>query len=168
MKILLVDDSPLILKVAELFLRGKHEVLTAASGNEAMNIAIREHPSLILMDYHMPGWSGCETRDALAKDGRTEDIPVVIMTTECQPDKLGKGVDHLVKPFNACQLEAKVGQYQPLFFEPRRASAMVNAGFAKEIDAPNKKAVVTKAPTATAPLWGRGLAPEAAPIRWTA
>jgi CheY-like chemotaxis protein len=110
-KVLLVDDSPLILKVAELFLRGKYEIVTATSGHEALEKAATERPNLILMDYHMPGWTGCETRSFLAKDNRTQNIPVVIMTTECQTAELSADVDHLVKPFNAGQLHHKLGEY---------------------------------------------------------
>jgi CheY-like chemotaxis protein len=110
-KVLLVDDSPLILKAAELFLRGTYQIVTATSGPEALAKAATERPNLILMDYHMPGWTGCETRTLLAQDGRTQDIPVVIMTTECQTQTLGPGVDHLVKPFKACELQDKLGQY---------------------------------------------------------
>jgi CheY-like chemotaxis protein len=107
--VLLVDDSPLILKAAEMFLRGKYKVVTACSGPEALEKAATEHPNLILMDFHMPGWTGCETRTQMAKDGRTQGIPVVIMTTE--GEALDPGVDHLVKPFQSRELQAKLGQY---------------------------------------------------------
>jgi CheY-like chemotaxis protein len=110
MKVLLVDDSPLILKVAELFLRGTHEVMTASSGKEAFEKATREHPGLILMDHNMPGWTGSETRSVLAQDGRTRDIPVVIMTTEGHTP-LDPAIDHLLKPFNQRELHSKLLQY---------------------------------------------------------
>jgi CheY-like chemotaxis protein len=108
-KVLLVDDSPLILKAAELFLQGEYQILTARSGPEALQKATSERPNLILMDFHMPGWTGCETRSRLAKDVRTQDIPVVIMTTECED--LGPGIDHLMKPFKPCEIQDKLGQY---------------------------------------------------------
>ena len=110
-KILLVDDSPLILKVAEAFLKGRYNVVTAHSGKEALLKAACEKPRLILMDQNMPGWTGCETKGALGREHVTRDIPVVIMTTECQVDDLAPGTDHLVKPFNAAQLETKLSQY---------------------------------------------------------
>jgi CheY-like chemotaxis protein len=110
-KILLVDDSPLILKVAEAFLKGQYHVVTAVSGKEALLKAACEKPGLILMDQNMPGWTGVETKSALGREDRTREIPVVIMTTECQVEELAPGVDHLVKPFNAAQLQNKLSQY---------------------------------------------------------
>ena len=110
-KVLLVDDSPLILKAAELFLKGAYQILTASSGREALEKAARERPQLIVMDFHMPGWTGSETRYFLARDARTCDIPVVLMTTEGETDNLGSDVDLLLKPFGPRDLNDKVARY---------------------------------------------------------
>jgi twitching motility two-component system response regulator PilH len=107
-KILLADDSQLVLRLAQCFLRTKYTTSTAASGEEAFGRAVTEQPDLILLDRHMPGWSGPATLAALARDERTKHIPVVVMTTEDHIAGLGEGIDHLVKPFDAAALIGKV------------------------------------------------------------
>jgi CheY-like chemotaxis protein len=110
-KVLLVDDSPLILKAAELFLKGNYQILTATSGREALEKAAHEQPDLIVMDFHMPGWSGRETRFFLARDPRTRNIPVILMTTAGDPDLVSTETDLLVKPFGPRDLNDKIARY---------------------------------------------------------
>ena len=110
-RVLVVDDSPLILKVAEIFLRDRYAVLTAASAAEARITAVAEQPDLILMDLNMPGGNGGEGLAALAADSRTRHIPVVIMTTASHFGSLGQGIDRLEKPFDQPGLVDKVREY---------------------------------------------------------
>jgi CheY-like chemotaxis protein len=113
-KILFVDDSRVVTRLAEVWLRrASYDVVTAASGHEALEKATAERPDLILMDFNLPDWSGCDTLDLLALDDRTRDIPVVIVSTPCQLAELGGRIDRLVKPFDATELVGKVRQYLP-------------------------------------------------------
>lgn len=105
-KVLVVENSP-----ASVDAGSRYRVVTAASGREALEIAAAEQPQLILMDYGMPGWSGCQTRSVLAMDKRTEKIPFVIMTTESQAARLGPEIDHLLKPFGPNGFQTKLEQY---------------------------------------------------------
>lgn len=80
-KVLLVDDSPLLLKIGKALLeREKHTVLTAKDGNEAVDVARKESPQIIFMDAEMPGMDGTEACRALKGDGATRKIPVYICT----------------------------------------------------------------------------------------
>lgn len=80
-KVLLVDDSPLLLKIGKALLeREKHTVLTAKDGNEAVDMARKESPQIIFMDAEMPGMDGTEACRALKGDGATRKIPVYICT----------------------------------------------------------------------------------------
>ncbi len=80
MKILVIDDDIMILKMAD-FLLGKagHEVITAESA-EAAEELLPENPELIFADNMMPQMSGLELLEKLRSDERTKDIPVCMMS----------------------------------------------------------------------------------------
>lgn len=80
--ILLVEDDPAI---ARLFLRvfrldGTYELHHAANGKEAIAMARRSKPDIMLLDIMMPEMNGLEVLDALQKDPETRGIPVAVMT----------------------------------------------------------------------------------------
>jgi CheY-like chemotaxis protein len=111
-KILMVDDSELILRIGALFLKATgHQVLMARSGQEALKMATEERPDLILMDFNLPDATGCEMKQQLANDDRTRAIPVVMVTTDCQVRQFGSTVDYLLKPFDSPGLLRKVHDY---------------------------------------------------------
>ena len=80
-KILVCDDEPHILHVVATKLRnGGFEVLSAADGEEAFQIAIKEKPDLLITDYQMPFLSGLELCAKLRVDPNTKSIPVIMLT----------------------------------------------------------------------------------------
>ena len=114
-KILLVDDEPDIRKIGEMSLRavGKLQVVQAASGAEALELAARERPDAILLDVMMPGMDGPTTLAQLKARPETAAIPVVFMTAKAQPREVerlrslgARGV--IVKPFDPMALPAEV------------------------------------------------------------
>jgi CheY-like chemotaxis protein len=80
-KILCVDDDPLILQMLGdvLRLRG-YNVLTATDGEAGLDAAMREHPDLILLDVMMPGIDGFEVCRLLKATDTLKHIPIVILT----------------------------------------------------------------------------------------
>jgi CheY-like chemotaxis protein len=111
-KVLFVDDSRVVTRLAEVWLESAgYNTLTAASGREALKKATAERPDLILMDFNLPDWNGCETLDLLALDDRTRDIPVVMVSTPGRLERLQGRLDHLAKPFDAKALLGKVRQH---------------------------------------------------------
>lgn len=77
-KILIVEDHPdsrEVLKI-QIEIIG-YEVIEAASGEEALNKAVAEHPDLVIMDLGLPGISGLEATTRLKADPKTARIPVV-------------------------------------------------------------------------------------------
>src|SRR5580692_265856 len=75
-KILVADDESHILHVVSLKLRNAgFEVLTAADGQEALELAQSERPDLLITDYHMPQLSGLELCQKLKQDPATARIP---------------------------------------------------------------------------------------------
>lgn len=80
-KILVADDESHILHVVSLKLRNAgFEVLTAADGQEALELAIAERPDLVITDYHMPQLSGLELCRKLKHDPATAKIPTIMLT----------------------------------------------------------------------------------------
>ena len=80
-KVLLVDDSPLLVKIGRTLLEKEgHEVLTALDGREAVAQAKKGRPHIIFMDAEMPDMDGPEACRALKADASTKSIPVFICT----------------------------------------------------------------------------------------
>lgn len=80
-KVLLVDDSPLLLKIGKTLLeKEKHSVVTAKDGREAVTVARKEAPQIIFMDAEMPDMDGTEACKVLKSDAATKKIPVYICT----------------------------------------------------------------------------------------
>ena len=116
-RVLVVDDDDMLREVAKVSLEmvGRWEVITAASGAEACQIALQEHPDALLLDVMMPGMDGPSTVLALREEPATRDIPVVFLTAKAG----GEGHqewDHLnvagviPKPFDPMSLPAEVAR----------------------------------------------------------
>ena len=81
-KILLVDDTRLVLELEKSFLKLSHvEVLTAANGAEALELIRRDAPDLIFMDMNMPVMDGITCCTQLKADPFLCTIPVIMLTT---------------------------------------------------------------------------------------
>ena len=114
-KILLVDDEDDIREVAQMSLEmtAGWDVVTAASGADALQLAEAERPDAILLDVMMPGMDGPATARGLKADAATAGIPIVLLTAKVQPadrrrfDDLGvAGV--LAKPFDPMELATQI------------------------------------------------------------
>ncbi len=80
-KILVVDDIAHNVKLLEIKLKSEYyDVLCAYNGREAIEIAKKEQPDIILLDIMMPVMDGFETCKILKKDYNTTHIPVIIVT----------------------------------------------------------------------------------------
>lgn len=109
-KVMLVDDSVLVLRIASAYLRDRYEVITEASGEEALADTATQRPDVIVMDLNMSGRSGIEVADLLSRDRRTSDIPIVIMTTSSEVRLLPSHFDRVTKPFDKGTLLAKIAE----------------------------------------------------------
>jgi len=88
-KILVVDDSPLVLRTLEMMLTEQgYEVLRAADGSEAVTVARQHQPDLILLDIHFPpdvgygggvAWDGYRLIEWMHQTGAS-DAPVILIT----------------------------------------------------------------------------------------
>lgn len=81
-KIMLVDDTRLILELEKSFLKFSHvDVITAGDGLEALELIRRDPPDLIFMDMNMPAMDGIACCTTLKADPFLSSIPVVMLTT---------------------------------------------------------------------------------------
>lgn len=116
--ILIVDDQPEVRELVSVTLEvGPYSIHTAASGNEALEAARREHPDLILLDVMLPGGGpdGVEVCRRLKSDDETRDIYIVMLTSKGQDRDKQIGFDagaddYFVKPFSPLELIEKVEQ----------------------------------------------------------
>jgi CheY-like chemotaxis protein len=82
-RVLVVDDEPDVLLLCRLNLQQRgHELLEAADGSTALEIARELHPDVIVLDLMLPGISGYDVLEALQRDAETTDIPVLVLTAK--------------------------------------------------------------------------------------
>ena len=79
--VLVVDDEIHIVHVVAIKLRNNgYEVISADNGAEALELALREKPDIIVTDYQMPVMTGLELVEKLRQHEETKDIPVIMLT----------------------------------------------------------------------------------------
>ncbi len=112
--VLVVDDSPDALSLINDALEVEGlDVLVALEGRQALTIAKRIRPDVILLDAVMPVMDGFETCMQLKMNAELADIPVIFMTGLSDTDDIVRGldvggVDYLVKPINPAELIARM------------------------------------------------------------
>jgi DNA-binding response OmpR family regulator len=105
-QILVVDDDPNMLALMRVILLPTGwKVLTARSGNEALDMAHRHQPDLVMLDIKMPGMSGYELCASLRANKRFCQMPIVALTGAADPYEhslaLQSGVDAIItKPIS--------------------------------------------------------------------
>jgi two-component system OmpR family response regulator len=114
-KVMIVDDDEDILLVAALSASriGNWQVVTAGTGMEALALAQRERPDLILLDAMMPVLDGPATIARLREDPATAAIPVIFLTARVQPQEIQSYLEIgalgvIRKPFDAMALPLEV------------------------------------------------------------
>jgi DNA-binding NtrC family response regulator len=113
-QILLVDDNPTNLQVLYQTLEGQgYRLLAARSGKDAIAIAERATPDLILLDVLMPDIDGFETCARLKAGSRTRDCAIIFLSALNEPHEKARGldlgaVDFVNKPFQAEEVLARV------------------------------------------------------------
>ena len=109
-KILIAEDERDIRDLVAFTLRfAGHEVFTAANGEEAVEMAPKVSPDLVLMDVRMPRMTGYEACRAMKARADLKDIPVVFLSAKGQESERQQGLeagaeDYLLKPFAPDQL----------------------------------------------------------------
>lgn len=113
-RVLVVEDDVLVLRAfAAVLEQAGYEVLTASTGQEAIEVAGRYRPEVLLLDRCLPDISGQEVLDRLRSDPRTDGVVILMVSGDAHvEDKLegfGGGVnDYLAKPVDLRELVARV------------------------------------------------------------
>jgi two-component system cell cycle response regulator DivK len=115
-KILIVEDNPASQRLLEMALRPKDYILLkAADGAEALDMALREHPDLILLDVRLPGMDGLEVARRLRHNPAFNQMPIICVTAYAmmgdQEKALNAGCDvYLAKPIDTRKLPELVAE----------------------------------------------------------
>ena len=116
-KILIADDEPDIVKILQFRLKGQgYEVIIAVNGQEALDMAGKVNPDLILLDVSMPFLKGDEVCQKIKADEALKHIPVLLMTASTrianEESVLQLGAQgFILKPFETEEFLETVGKF---------------------------------------------------------
>jgi CheY-like chemotaxis protein len=120
LKVLYIEDNVSNLLLLKRIFRDRDGIvlLTAARGQEGLDMARAEIPGLILLDLHLPDMLGVEVLQALREDPVTAAIPVVAVSADATQDQIthlhqNGVVDYVTKPFEVPRLLAVVDAFVP-------------------------------------------------------
>lgn len=107
MKIMVVDDCQTTRKILTLYLKAKgFDVISAENGLDAIEKLASHEVNLIMSDLNMPFMDGIELVKTLKADSTTSHIPILMVTTEADPEEKQKAMEagasaYLIKPVTA-------------------------------------------------------------------
>ena len=137
--ILIVDDTPNILRLLSQMLTGQgYEVQTVTSGARALAAARARPPDLILLDIMMPEMDGYEVCLRLKAAVQTRDIPIIFISAIGETkDKVKAftigGVDYVTKPFQVKEVLARVATHLSLWALQKQLQA-ANDELARQLE----------------------------------
>lgn len=106
--VLLVDDDPRNLLALEAILDGEgYRLVTATSGRQALELALRESPTVMLLDVLMPEMDGFEVAQSLKGIAQTRDIPILFLTA------LATDVRHIYRAYEVGALDYLIKPLDP-------------------------------------------------------
>jgi CheY-like chemotaxis protein len=114
--LIIADDEPTIRLLVSSILGKSYTILTAANGQEVLDIVSQNRPDLILMDIMMPRMDGYTACASLKRDPETADIPVVMLTgvghelNKVLAEQMGAD-NYITKPFTSEELKDTVKKH---------------------------------------------------------
>ena len=118
-KILIADDEEIVQRLLKRAFKGlPYTLLSAFDGEDALQIAFKEMPDLVLLDLDMPKKNGIEVLQSMRSNALTQAIPIIVITggsklsnrEECL--KMGAN-DYITKPFQIEELKTRVKNLLP-------------------------------------------------------
>ena len=111
--ILVVDDEAMNIQIINNALSKEYEILAASTGEEAIRVARRTKPDLILLDIVLPDIDGHQVCKTLKSESETHHIPIIFVTSQNRTEDELKGlelgaVDYFRKPFVVPLLQVRV------------------------------------------------------------
>jgi two-component system, cell cycle response regulator DivK len=115
-RVLIVEDVELNRDLLVQLLEEDYEILTAADGAAGIEMAVREHPDLILMDLSLPIVDGWEATRRIKADATLRGIPIIALTAHAMMGDEDKARasgcdDYLSKPINEDLLFEKLRRF---------------------------------------------------------
>ncbi len=98
-KILLVDDNPMVMGILREALIPLAQVTTATDGADALLKAVDDPPDLLVSDYHMPGMDGRQLVDKLRSRPTTQTTAVILLATKSEISEKLSQQEHLADDF---------------------------------------------------------------------
>jgi len=110
---LVAEDNADMREYLRRLLSPHFSVVLARDGTEALKLALRERPSVVVSDVMMPGLDGFELIRELRRDPRTRDVPIMLVSARADPESTLKALslgadDYIIKPFGGRELIARV------------------------------------------------------------
>ncbi|MEN6566188.1 MAG: diguanylate cyclase [Veillonellales bacterium] len=138
-KILIVDDSPVEIKIIRRFLGDRYEITEALDGQTALKLAHEIRPDLILLDIIMPGMDGLSVCKKLKSQKPMADIPVIFITAVADSREVVRGFeaggqDYITKPFFSPELCARIKVHLEL-----KKSKEILLEYARELELKNRE-----------------------------
>ena len=143
--VLVVDDQPDIVRLVRDYLeRAGFEVLTASDGDQALQVARRSHPDLVILDLSLPKLDGLDVARALRRDG---DVPIIMLTARTEESDRVAGLelgadDYVTKPFSAREMVARVRAVLRRTSGARSDEDVVQVGDVLTLDVPRMETAV--------------------------
>jgi serine phosphatase RsbU (regulator of sigma subunit) len=115
-----VDDAPENIDLLDGVLNKDYKIKVALNGEKALKIAGSENPpDIILLDIEMPGMDGYEVCRRLKSDAKTQNIPVIFVTSMSEVEDETKGfdvgaIDYITKPISPAIVKARVKNHLEL------------------------------------------------------
>jgi signal transduction histidine kinase len=105
LRILIVDDEPVNLKLLQRFLNPYYHTFSALNGQVALDLLAQTPVDLILLDIMMPGLSGYEVLQQIRADAGTSDLPVILISALSDAKDVTQGLeigasDYIIKPID--------------------------------------------------------------------
>lgn len=129
-RILVVDDESNNLQLLRQILKGKYNISMAINGTQAIEVAEKVKPDLILLDVMMPEMDGFEACKRLKSNTKTTHIPIIFVTAKTQVIDEKKGfelgaVDYITKPVSGPIVQARVATHLALYDQQRTLQIQV-------------------------------------------
>jgi signal transduction histidine kinase/CheY-like chemotaxis protein len=118
-RVLVADDNADMRDYVRRLLGARHQVTAVSKGDEALALALKEPPDLVLTDVMMPGLDGFGLLRELRAREQTKTLPIILLSARAGEESRVEGLhagadDYIVKPFTARELLSRVDAHLSL------------------------------------------------------
>lgn len=138
--LLIVDDTPANLRLlSHVLSKEGYQYLEAKDGKEALALAEKHIPDLILLDIMMPGMSGFDVIKKIKKNELLQDIPIIFLSSLTETDDKVEGfryggVDYITKPFQKEETLARIKAHLQIRFLQKQLNERINILREREVE----------------------------------